>query len=369
MIDAQIEIILIACITSVACAIPGTFLMLRKMSMLSDAISHSILLGIVLAYFFVKTIDSPILVVTAALVGVLTVLLVELIVKTKLLKEDSAIGIVYPFFFSIAVILISIFASQVHLDTDSVLMGELAFTPFHRLIVAGKDIGPIAAYQVGGILVINMLLTVLFYKEIRLSIFDESYARSAGFKPKYIHYGLMIMTSFTTVVAFEVAGAIMVVGFIIGPAVVASYLSRRLWVLLILAPLVGILASMSGYSFAHYFDVSIAGSIVLAIGFMFFVVFLFAPKRGLISGMRHNKSLKKEFAVDLIVVHLLQHEAIGDADHENTVMEIPKHLNWQEDYMFDILNSAKQRGLLTIFEGSVKLTGAGVDRAKNVMER
>src|SRR3989338_2490681 len=110
MISPALQIILIASCVAVACALLGVFLILRKVSLMSDAISHSILLGIILAFFIVKDLQSPFLIIGAALVGVATVLLTELIIKTKKLKEDASIGLVFPFLFSIAVILISHYA-------------------------------------------------------------------------------------------------------------------------------------------------------------------------------------------------------------------------------------------------------------------
>jgi len=166
--EPQLEIQLIAVIVAVACALPGVFLVLRRMALMSDAISHAILLGIVLAFFLVHDLASPLLILAAALTGVLTVTLVELLHNTRKLKQDAAIGIVFPLLFSLGVILISRFAGNVHLDVDSVLLGELAFAPFDRLSVAGLDIGPKAAWVMGGILFLNVLFIALFYKELKI---------------------------------------------------------------------------------------------------------------------------------------------------------------------------------------------------------
>ena len=117
----QIEIQLIAILTAVACALPGVFLVLRRMAMMSDAISHTVLLGIVLGFFLVGDLASPLLIFGAALMGVVTVSLVALLERTRLVKEDAAIGLVFPALFSIAVILISRYAGNVHLDVDAVL--------------------------------------------------------------------------------------------------------------------------------------------------------------------------------------------------------------------------------------------------------
>ena len=115
-----LQIQLIAAVVAVACALPGVFLVLRRMAMMSDAISHSILLGIVLAFFITENLSSPLLIVAAAATGVLTVSLVELLNRTRLVHEDAAIGITFPALFSIGVILIARYADDVHLDTDAV---------------------------------------------------------------------------------------------------------------------------------------------------------------------------------------------------------------------------------------------------------
>ncbi|HRJ76152.1 MAG TPA: metal ABC transporter permease, partial [Anaerolineales bacterium] len=139
---AQLEIQIIASLVAVACSLVGVFLILRRMAMMSDAISHTVLLGIVLAFFVTKSITSPLLLIGAALMGVLTVSLVELLNRTQLVKEDTSIGLVFPALFSIAVILISRFAGDVHIDNDAVLLGELAFAPFNRVKLFGLDFGP-----------------------------------------------------------------------------------------------------------------------------------------------------------------------------------------------------------------------------------
>jgi len=136
----SLEIQLIAIMVASACSILGTFLVLKSMAMVSDAITHTILLGIVVAFFAVHDLNSPLLIVGAGIVGVLTVYLVELLNSTRLVKEDSAIGVVFPLLFSIAVILISKYAGNVHLDVDSVLLGELAFAPFNRIEIFGFSV-------------------------------------------------------------------------------------------------------------------------------------------------------------------------------------------------------------------------------------
>ena len=179
--DAAIEIQLIAALTAAGCALPGSFLLLRRMSMASDSITHTILLGIVLAFFAVQDLSSPLLLIGAAVMGPVTVWLTELLIKTRLLSEDSATGIVFPLLFSIAVILITRYAGSAHLDTDSVLLGEIVFAPFDRLVVFGVDIGAKGLYLSGGLLFLNIVLISLFYKELQVSSFDPILAAVLGF--------------------------------------------------------------------------------------------------------------------------------------------------------------------------------------------
>ena len=268
-----IQILLIACLVSLACTIPGTFLVLRGVSLMSDAISHAILPGIVLMFFVVHQLDSPFLIVGAALAGLATVVCTEVIIYTQCLRKDAAIGIVFPLFFSVGVILIGQFARNVHLDTDMVLLGELAFAPFHRLIVGGVDYGPIAAWTMSGVVLLNIIFVALFYKELKLITFDYDFARVIGCRPLAVYYGLMLIASITTVGAFDAVGAIVVVALMIVPAATARLMTDRLLPLLLLSGATGITAAMSGYSFARWADVSIAGSIALACGFLFMCAF------------------------------------------------------------------------------------------------
>src|SRR5690606_22667139 len=246
MTTPQIEIQLIAAVTAVACALPGVFLVLRRMALMSDAISHAILIGIVLAFFITEDLASPLLIVGATLTGVVTVSLVELLNRTGRVREDAAIGLVFPVLFSAAVLLIARYAGNVHLDTDAVLLGELAFAPFDRFIVAGWDLGPRALYLMGGILALNVVVIGLLYKELKLVTFDAGLAAALGFAPAVVHYILMSLVSVTAVGAFEAVGSILVVALMIAPPATAYLLTDRLPVMLGLGALTGAVAAIGG---------------------------------------------------------------------------------------------------------------------------
>lgn len=277
--DAGIEIQLIAALTAAGCAIPGSFLVLRRMSMTADSITHTILLGIVLAFFVTNDLSSPFLIIGAALTGPVTVWLTELIVKTRLLSEDSATGIVFPLLFSIAVILITRYAGSAHLDTDSVLLGELAFAPFDRMIIFGTDIGAKGVYLSGGLLLLNILLTVLFFKELKIVSFDPVIAAVMGFSPTLINYGLMTMASLTAVGAFEAVGSVLVTAFMTAPPAAAYLLTHDLKKLLIISCSIGGASGILGYNTAMLLDVSIAGCMAVWTGIFFMAAFVYSVVR------------------------------------------------------------------------------------------
>ena len=279
------EIQIIAFLVAASCSILGVFLVLKSMAMIADAITHTILLGIVLAFFLVHDLSSPLLIIGAGIIGVVTVYLVELLNSTLLLKEDSAIGIVFPFLFSIAVILISKYTKNIHLDIDSVLLGELAFSSFERMELFGisiaKDLVVILT-----VFLINLFFVVIFFKELKISTFDKSLALVLGMKPVLVHYMLMSMVSVTAVASFEAVGSILVVAFMIGPPITAYLLTDRLKNMIVLSMLIDGISSITGYQAAVIFDVSIAGSIAVIIGVLFFIVLMISPRKGLIKKMK-----------------------------------------------------------------------------------
>ena len=274
--SAGLTIQLIAILISVACSLLGVFLVLRSMSMLTDAISHTVLLGIVLSFFITHKFDSPLLIIGATLIGLLTVYLVELITDINLVKEDAAIGIVLSVLFSIAVVLISKYTANIHLDIDAVLLGEIAFAPFHIKEIFGFKI---ASGIVNGlsILILNLLVITIFFKEIKISIFDRALALTLGLFPEVFHYLLMSLVSVTAVISFDIVGATLMISFMIGPATTAYMISKSLKMMLIYSALIGAISSILGYHLAVFLDVSISGSIALVIGGIFFIV-LFGKK-------------------------------------------------------------------------------------------
>ena len=355
MNSVQIEIQLIASLVAIACAIPGTFLVLRKMAMISDAISHSILPGIVIGFFITQDLNSPLLILLAAVTGIITVVLVEYIQKTGLVKEDTAIGLVFPALFSIGVIMIAKNANDVHLDVDAVLLGELAFAPFDRITLGGFDIGPKSLWIIGIILLLTLLLLFAFFKELKLSTFDKGLAASLGFSPAIIHYGLMSVASVTTVGAFDAVGAILVVALMIAPAASAYLLTTNLKKMIVLAILFGVFSAISGYWVAHWLDASIAGSITSMLGLLFLAIYLFAPLKGLIAVTFREKQQRIEVSLLTFLLHLKNHSEIS----ERHVNHLNEHINWQKVRSKTVLDLALKNNMIVLNDQVVSLTEKG----------
>jgi manganese/zinc/iron transport system permease protein len=357
MTNAQIEIQLIASLVAIACAIPGTFLVLRKMAMISDAISHAILPGIVLGFFITHDLNSPLLILLAALTGVITVVLVEYIQKTGLVKEDTAIGLVFPALFSIGVILIAKNANDVHLDIDAVLLGELAFAPFDRFLMGTTDMGPKSLWVIGCILMITLTLLFLFFKELKLSTFDKGLATTLGFSPIILHYGLMTVSSVTIVGAFDAVGAVLVVALIISPAATAYLLTNDLKKMLLLSCFFGVFSAIVGYWLAHILDASIAGSMTTILGVLFLLVYLFAPTQGVLSGFFRERHQRVEVSLLIFLLHLQNHSD----EEERHVNHLGEHINWQKVRAKTVVELAVKNNLVYISDDLVSLTDKGIE--------
>lgn len=364
MSNPQLEIQLIAAIVAMACAIPGVFLVLRKMALISDAISHAILPGIVIGFFITQDLNSPVLILLAAFTGVITVVLVEFIQKTGMVKEDTAIGLVFPVLFSIGVILIAKNANDVHLDVDAVLLGELAFAPFDRLMVGGSDWGPKSLWVMGSILLITISLLILFFKELKVTTFDAGLSSVLGISPVIMHYGLMSVSSITVVGAFDAVGAILVVALMITPAATAYLLTEDLKKMIWLSLLFGVFSAISGYWVANILDASIAGSIATTLGVIFLAVYLFAPKKGLISVLYRQKQQRIEVSLITFLLHLNRHEE----ESERHINHLQEHINWQAIRARTVLDLAEKNNFIEIDNDVVSLTEKGLAFTEKSLE-
>ncbi|PCJ64598.1 MAG: iron ABC transporter [Bacteroidetes bacterium] len=268
-------IILTASLVAINCALMGCFLVMRKMVMIGDAISHAVLPGIFIAYYISGTTASLPILIGAALSGILATIMIEWFTKKARLQSDAAIGISYTLLFAIGVILISKFGENADLDQECVLYGEIEYiTGWLQPFIGGFEL-PKQTIILLIVCVILITAVVWGYKGLFITTFDPNFALSTGVAVTFWHYFLMSGVSLTTVVSFESVGAILVIAFLSGPPAIAYLLTEDFKKMLVLACLVGIACSVAGYYFAVWLDVSVAGSIATMIGIAFIVVFTF----------------------------------------------------------------------------------------------
>ncbi|MEM9651149.1 MAG: metal ABC transporter permease [Actinomycetota bacterium] len=367
--SADVEIVLIAIVVAAACAIPGVFLILRRMAMMSDAISHTVLLGIVGVYLLIGDLDSPLLLVGAAAVGVLTVTLVEIVTRTKLVNEDAAIGIIFPGLFALAIVLLSVYARDVHLDEHVVFQGDLVFAPFDRLVIGGIDLGPRTLVTMVVILMLNLALISLLYKELKLATFDAGLAAALGFSPELVHYLLMTMVSITAVGAFDAVGSILVIALMVVPPASAYLVTDRLSWMLALSVGIGATGALGGFWLSRWLDTTIGGSMVAMIGVIFAVCFLFAPDRGVVAIARRRLRQRWDFAQTMLAIHLLHHEGTPEADIESRVDHLWEDLRWEPDFAEQVVRYAERRGVVRRSAGLLSLTSEGRGIAQEALVR
>ena len=462
--DPQTTALLTGALVALAAALPGTFLLLRKLSMTTDAISHTVLLGIVLAFLVLAALpgmeadlNSPWLILGAAVAGVATVVLTGAIQRSGLVKADAALGLVFPLLFAIAIILISRLTDDVHLDSDAVILGEIGvvwadarshclqdcepvhITPDDPRAETGRrctncaelDIGPRDARAVFEEYCLNcgsytaaeawrarlitqppllvfwpraltaMLLTALlnlgfvtlFYKELKLTTFDPALAAALGLRPAVMNTALMVLVSITAVAAFDAVGSVLVVAFFIIPPATAWLLSDRLAHILLLAPLGGILATLTGYEFSRgnflgiaqvsdllvtldelvgldgftAWNTSISAAIVLMMFLFFLLAWVFSPRQGLLSTLLQRRARQRHFADQLLLGHVYNHQGTAEAAVELAQTGLHQHLGWTPRKTQRVLARLRLRSLVQLEAGAVQLTAGGERSVRRFM--
>lgn len=272
--------IVVALLATTPCAMLGCYLVLRRMSLLGDAISHSILPGIAIAFLVTGSLASSWILVAAVATGILTAVLAQALARAGV-TEDSSLGVVFTALFALGVLLISAGARQVDLDPGCVLYGTIELAPIHTFRWGGLDI-PVAVVPLGLVLVATIAFVILFWKELALTSFDPALATSMGIDAGRMHYFLLGMVAVVTVAAFEQVGSILVVAMLIVPAATAQLLVQRLGRMMVTAVAVGGLAAILGYAGAAATDTSVAGMMAVAAGLLFLFALLFARRGGLV---------------------------------------------------------------------------------------
>ncbi|MDX5339111.1 MAG: metal ABC transporter permease [Cyclobacteriaceae bacterium] len=273
-------IILTGTMIAISCGFLGVFMMLRKMSMTGDAISHAVLPGIVIGFFVSGSQRSLEVIIGAGLLGILATLMIEGLRKKAKVQLDASIGITFTLLFAIGIILINLFAYKVDLDQECVLYGEIAYLPIDLWITkSGLDLGPRITWLAGLNLLFVGTFIYLLFKELVLTSFDEGFSSVMGIPTKGVNLALMSMVSYTTVSSFESVGAILVVALLAVPPATAFLWTKSLNSLLKLTAVLSVLISVLGYYLAFWMDSSIAGMMVTVAGVFFLASALIKGKR------------------------------------------------------------------------------------------
>ncbi len=273
-IAGSIWIIIAGSLVACTCALLGSFLVLRRMAMVGDAIAHAVLPGIVIAFLISGSKASLPVLIGAAATGMLTTLIIELLHKKGGLQEDASIGISFTFLFSVGIILISVFAGQVELDQDCVLNGEIDQLPI--------DIGwslfnleiPRNLWTIFPSFLLILAFVSFGFKRLQITTFDPEFAAAVGIQVGLWHYLLMGAVSLTTVVSFEAVGAILVVAFLVIPPSTAYLITNKLKPMLILSCIFAVISVILGYYLAVTLNSSSAACMAVCSGLLFIMVLI-----------------------------------------------------------------------------------------------
>lgn len=323
-------IVVVGALSAMACALVGSFLVLRKMSMMGDAISHAVLPGLALAFLLTGSRAGVTMLIGAGVIGVLTAWFTEWIHRTGKVDQGAAMGVVFTVLFAIGLILIRYTADHVDLDPDCVLYGAIELTPLDTVRWGGWEV-PRAALIGGGVLLLNALFVMLLYKELKISAFDPALATTLGINARLMHYLLMTLVAVTTVAAFESVGSILVIAMLIVPPAAAHLLTDRLGLMLVLSLVLAAASAALGHLGAIVgpgwvgmpgVSTSTAGMMAASAGLLFALAFLLAPRRGWLGVLYHRAALSLRIVrEDLLgVLYRLEEEAavlrqsVGPAD-------------------------------------------------------
>lgn len=319
--DAALWTILCASISNASCAILGCYLLLRRMSLLGDAISHSILLGIAGAFLVTGSIQILPMLAGALIVGLLTVAMTETLCRAGNVPEDASMGAVFTSFFAVGVVLIATLPN-VDLDPSCIWQGLIELAPLDRVPIAGWEVPRILVSLVP-MLVVTLIFVGVLWKELKIVSFDPQLAKSIGIPAGIVHYLLMAMVAAVTVTSFEAVGSILVVAMVVVPPATAHLLTDRLGRMMALSVLVGVLAAVFGYELARRYDTSVSGMMAVVAGGQFCLAVAFGPRYGVISRGTHNLRLSLRIVGDDIVAMLYR------AEEHHPVANQAVEVNWR----------------------------------------
>ncbi|MEM0922557.1 MAG: metal ABC transporter permease [Pseudomonadota bacterium] len=364
--EPDIAILVTGALVGVAAAILGPFLILRQSAMMSDAIAHAILFGIMLVWLATGLISGPVQILGAGLAGLLCVWLTEILARTGLVRQDAAIGLVFPVLFALGVLLQNLFARDVHIDAHTVLLGEIGFVWLETVDIAGMTV-PRALFWMAVMTAVNAGCVALFWKELKLTTFDPVLAEAFGMRPRLLFYLILFLTSATAVAAFDAVGVVLFLAFVIVPPAAGYLLTDRLGAMIGAGVGIALVSAGAGHGLAVIADVSIGGMMALMTGGCFAAVLLFGPRYGMLARLIQRGTRRRMDAARALVVHLLSHEDDPRRDEENLVRALETHLGWRRRKASAVLGHALEEGLILRETQALHLTEKGRDMAVAIL--
>lgn len=330
-------IVVAGALSASSCALLGNFLVLRRLSMMGDAISHAVLPGLAVAFLMTGSRDSVIMFIGAAVVGVITAALTQWIHDLGRVDVSASMGIVFTVLFAIGLILIVRGADSVDLDPGCVLYGAIELVPLDTLPLSEHLFGwlpwreaelphwltpevPRAVVTLASVLFVDLVFVLVFFKELRITAFDPQLATTQGISAKAMHYGLMTLVAATTVAAFESVGSILVIAMLIVPGATARLLTDRLSTMILLSVVIAVLCAIFGHTAAMtvpgwfgFVDTSTAGMMAVVAGLIFAIVVIAAPRYGVLSKVARQFALGLRIVQEDVLGVLYRVEELDDA--------------------------------------------------------
>lgn len=292
--------ILIAATTAAACALAGSYLVLRREALVSEGLAHAVLPGIVIAFVLTHDRTSPLLILGAAAMGLCMVLLVQLVRRTGIVDRDASLGVVFPALFSIGVLLANAELSDVHFHADCIIDGNLSLAVLDPWVVGGLDLGPRSLWAMGAALLATVAFVITFFKELQVVTFDPLLAGALGFRPALLHGVWLALVAVVTTAAFETAGSILVVALMIAPPAAAVLWTNDLRRLLLLSVGFGVVAAVAGFYVALGLDVAPAGPMATVAGGLVLVSLTVAPQQGWLARRRRARGQGRALDAELL---------------------------------------------------------------------
>lgn len=359
MFSIEFEIVIVIILSAITCSIPGAFLVMRKNYYAADTTNRSAMLGIAVALIFSSYLSSPLVIILGSLTAGLAMILIKKLKDFTSFRAKGLSIIISSAFLCFGILIAANFSfnNTINFDLSIIYLGETAFTYFNRLRVFGVDIGSYALYAVSLVLIINIVIVMVFYKEFKIDGVDKNYAVSIEMKESTIDYLLLIMTSLSVSVSFQTAGIFMTSAFILGPAATALFYTKRLSTLAFIFVFISSVACLAGFGIAWPNEVSISGTIVSFIGILFIVSVLFSPEEGILKKHFDNLTTQKRLE-EYIIMDILNSEII-DCREKNINEEISSSLKWKLMKVSYIMNKLKAENKIETVQDKVQLTEEG----------